>query len=86
MVWNILGLVLYFTAQWLICIIVGGGVSALSIVVAIVFIRRKFFSSVRVEDEIRANDIEDLELAWKYKKDYNFELARFEKDKMVKNL
>jgi hypothetical protein len=50
LVWNVLGLVLYLTSQWLICIIVGGGVSAISIILSIIFIRKKFFSAARVED------------------------------------
>lgn len=81
LVWNILGLVLYLTEEWLICIIVGSVVSAASIVICIVFVRRRYFSGVKVEDEVTANDINELELAWKYKKEYNIDLVRFDKEK-----
>lgn len=48
--WNVLGLVLYVTGEWMICVIVGGCASGVSIVVAVVFIRRRFFVGAKVED------------------------------------
>lgn len=55
--WNVLGLVLYLTGEWTVCIVVGCTVSGVSIVVAVVVIRRRFFGGVKVEDEVQANDI-----------------------------
>jgi hypothetical protein len=58
LVWNVLGLVLYLTNQWLICIIVASSVSGLSIIIIIIFIRKTYFGGAKVEDEVQAQDIQ----------------------------
>lgn len=65
------------TQQWVICVVVGSVVSAASIACAIVFIRRRFFSGLKVQDEIKQVDLNELQLGWKYKKEYNVDLIRF---------
>jgi uncharacterized membrane protein YiaA len=47
---NIMGLILYLTGMWTICVIATGAGCLLVIILCIIFIRRRFFSR-QVQDE-----------------------------------
>lgn len=41
---NVMGFVLFITGQWVMCVIVVSSVSGLSLLILIIFIRKRFFS------------------------------------------
>ena len=55
-----MGLVLYLTGLWVLCIIVSGALSVASIITGIIFIKRKYFGNIKVEDEAQLDDINEL--------------------------
>lgn len=64
--------------------IVAAGVSGISIVGSIIFIRRNFFGSTKIEDEAQLDDINELELGWRHRKQYNIDLVRYKAEELKK--
>ena len=79
LIWNSVGLLLFFTKNRILCIIIAAALSVASLLIAIIYIRRKYFSYARVEAESNQDDMEELEMGWKYRKEYNVDMVRFNK-------
>lgn len=76
---NVMGLVLYITGLWLLCVITVGTGCCAFILFIIIFVRRRFFSKQihAVEDEEDEN-VQELEMMWYAKQKAGKKIIEFE--------
>ena len=87
LIWNVMGFVLFFFPDLVIlCYSVAGGVTLLSIIICIITIRARYFSSNKVNVEIENDDIEELEQGWEYKKEVGLNIVKFDMDNSEKEV
>jgi len=74
-----MGLVLYITQLWTICVIVTFSVCGLSCVLVIIYIKRKYFSQQVHDAKEEDNDnVKELEEMWKAKQYQRKKLISFD--------
>ena len=71
-----MGLVLYLTDLWLMCLIVAGALTVLLVVGVAVFIRRRFFTKGEIAPEAEEDEIKELEQNWRARNNHNVQLVR----------
>lgn len=64
---NVVGLVLYITDEWLLCLITVISGCCLFVIITIIVVKKRFFSKLVHEAEVIDENVQELEMMWQYK-------------------
>ena len=74
---NVMGLVLYLTREFILCVIVAVCLSVIACVITAIYIKRTYFSDKSIFNE-SPEEVQELELHWDYNKKKNFSMMKDE--------